>query len=154
VLETPYANNTFLEGTNVLAVCEGALKPLSAAAFAGVALVMSNNTSIVLDPSPSDPAVAQFGIKATAAGSSVSVPTGHVTVKLAGEPANRHSVHAAVATFATAAEAETFKGKLSFPRQWTGWSTQLGVEAVDDGGVVRYVVKATSAFGGCTVIIR
>ena len=154
VLETPYANNTFLEGTNVLAVCEGALKPLSAAAFAGVALVMSNNTSIVLDPSPSDPAVAQFGIKATAAGSSVSVPTGHVTVKLAGEPANRHSVHAAVATFATAAEAETFKGKLSFPRQWTGWSTQLRVEAVDDGGVVRYVVKATSAFGGCTVIIR
>jgi hypothetical protein len=84
----------------------------------------------------------------------VSVPTGHVTVKLAGEPANRHSVHAAVATFATAAEAETFKGKLSFPRQWTGWSTQLRVEAVDDGGVVRYVVKATSAFGGCTVIIR
>jgi hypothetical protein len=154
VLETPYANNTFLDGTNVLAVCEGALKPLSAAAFAGVALVMSNNTSIVLDPSPSDPAVAQFGINATAAGSSVSVPTGQVTVKLASEPANQHNVHVAVATFATAAEAETFKGKLSFPRQWSGWHTRLGVEAVDDGGVMRYVVKATCAFGGCTVIIR
>jgi hypothetical protein len=154
VLETPYANNTFLEGTNVLDVCEGAIKPLSAAAFAGVAVVMSNNTSIVLDPNPSDPAIAQFGINATAVGSSVSVPAGHVTVKLSNEPANQHSAYVPVATFATAAEAETFKGKLSFPRQWLGWHTRLEVQTADDGGAARYVVKASCTFGGCTVIIR
>ena len=154
VLQTPYASNTFLEGTNVLAVCEGALKPLSAAAFAGVAVVMSNNTSIVLDPNPSDPAIAQFGINATAAGSSLSVPAGQVTVKLANEPANQHNAYVPVATFATAAEAETFKGKLSFPRQWSGWQTRLEVLTANDGGAARYVVKASCTFGGCTVIIR
>jgi len=112
-LTTPYADATFLAGTNVLDITEGALKPLSTEAFAGVAVVFSNATQLVLDPNATGD-LATYGLKVTAAGSSVSVPNG--TVTLAGLVPTAAPTKIAVATFATSAAAEAFKAKLATPR--------------------------------------
>ena len=61
--DTPYDGDTFLAGTNELDIAEGALKPLNTDAFAGVAVIFSNATTLVINPT-ADETVKQYGLKA------------------------------------------------------------------------------------------
>lgn len=72
-----------MANSNVLAVAEGRLKPLSADAFTGVAVSMSEGTTIALDlPEDLTSGVGKYGMKLTGAGSALTLPTDGVTVTI------------------------------------------------------------------------
>ena len=148
-LDTPYAGDVFLTGTNELEIAEGALKPLNTAAFAGVAVTFSNATKLVISPSV-DQGVAQYGLKVTAAGSSVSVPSGKVNLDLGVLTGGEQQI--AVATFAAESDAAAFVAKLT-PPQIKRLNVSLTVEPnANDGSL--YTVYASICPRGAVFFLK
>ena len=100
--------------TNVLIVAAGALKPLSAEAFDGVAVTMAPGTSIALDmPTNLTAGIGKYGMALTNALASLTLPAEGVTVTLANPSgAALRSCTVPICTVATTA-ADGLDGKFS-----------------------------------------
>lgn len=107
---TPVADN------NVLSVEAGSLKPLSAEAFSGVAVEMSDGSAIVLDyPSDTTAGVGLLGMDLTYGGSSLTLPADGVAVSVE-EPANGNvkSIFVPICTVPSGS-ASALRGKFKLP---------------------------------------
>ena len=102
--------------TNVLIVAEGSLKPLSAAAFDGVAVTMASGTSLALDvPTNFTTGIGKYGMALTNALASLTLPAEGVAVTLANPSGTAlRSCIVPICTVATTA-ADGLDGKFNFP---------------------------------------
>ena len=149
--DTPYDGDTFLAGTNELDIAEGALKPLNTDAFAGVAVIFSNATTLVINPT-ADETVKQYGLKATTPGSSVTVPSGKVNLSFENVANVTEDQTVAVATFATEEAADAFAEKLTLPKM-RGVTVSLAVEA-NEADADLFTVFATLKPRGAMIFLK
>ena len=160
--EEPYfgsngTGTTPTEGKNLLMIDEGVLKPLSAAAFNGVAVTLADGVSLVLDVPEKDGAdgLAAYGMKFVKAGSALTLPEDGVRVTVAdpqgaAKPAANLSRRIPVCTVGEAA-ASVLRGKFNFGTSpYSGY--MLVPTEIDNGdGTVTFAVDLVK---GTTLIFR
>lgn len=146
-----------LDGTNVLEVVEGYVKPLSKTAADGLALTFENGTSLALDIAPSNADMAQYGLYNVKADAPVTLAEGMstlpVTLNTDGivEPAPVYEV--ALATVKDRTLATALKGRLSVTKPWPNYVAELSLrDNPDDGNSCTVVARIRLA--GLTVIFR
>ena len=139
--------------TNVLIVAEGSLKPLSAAAFDGVAVTMASGTSLALDvPANFTADIGKYGMALTNALAGLTLPAEGVTVTLANPSgaALRSCVVPICTVATTAADALDGKFNCASGHPFAGYSATITRTDNSDG---------TTTFGvalvrGTTLFIR
>lgn len=159
--EAPYFNSnggtTPTADKNRLMIDEGALKPLSAEAFDGVAVTLADGASITLAVPEKDgvDGLAAYGMKLVKAGSALNLPTDGVTVNFidpagAAKPAATLSRRVPVCTVASAA-AVALRGKFAFGASPYGGYVLVPVEIDNGDGTVTF---AADLVRGTAVIFR
>jgi hypothetical protein len=146
-----------LDGTNVLEMTAGTLKPLSKTAADGLALTFANGTSIALDIVPSNADMAQYGLYNVKADAPVTLADGMSTLPVTlntdgiAEPAPVYEL--ALATVKDRTLATALKGQLSVTKPWPNYMAELSLrDNPDDGNSCTVVARIRQA--GMTVIIR
>lgn len=146
-----------LDGTNVLEVVEGSVKPLSKTAADGLALTFENGTSLALDIAPSNADMAQYGLYDVKADAPVTLAEGMSTLPVTlntdgiAEPAPVYEL--ALATVKDRTLATALKGRLSVTKPWPNYVAELSLrDNPDDGNSCTVVARIHLA--GLTVIFR
>lgn len=146
-----------LDGTNVLEVVEGSVKPLSKTAADGLAFSFASGTSLALDIAPSNADMAQYGLYDVKADAPVTLAEGMSTLPVTlntdgiAEPAPVYEV--ALATVKDRTLATALKGQLSVTKPWPNYVAELSLrDNPDDGNSCTVVARIRLA--GLTVIFR
>lgn len=146
-----------LDGTNVLEMTAGALKPLSKTAADGLALTFANGTSLALDIAPSNADMAQYGLYNVKADAPVTLADGMSTLPVTlntdgiAEPAPVYEL--ALATVKDRTLATALKGQLSVTKPWPNYVAELSLrDNPDDGNSCTVVARIRQA--GMTIIFR
>ena len=146
-----------LDGTNVLEMVAGALKPLSKTAVDGLAITFTNGTFLALDIAPPNADMAQYGLYNVKADTPVALADGMSTLPVTfntdgiAEPAPVYEL--ALVTVKDRTLATALKGRLSVTKPWQNYVAELSLrDNPDDGNSCTIVARIRPA--GLTVIFR
>jgi hypothetical protein len=150
-----------LEGTNLLTIAGGTLKPLSAEAFDGLRMCFSNDTQIALDvPADTTQGLSKYGMLNTKALSFITLPENGVTVTLknpqgVAEPKGKTDSYAVPICTVSSDAAESLRGKfnVSGSSPWKDYPVKEVKETANADGTVTFGIAFAYA-GGLTIVVR
>ena len=144
-----------LDGTNVLEVVEGAVKPLSMTAANGLAMTFAAGTSLVLDIAPVDADMRRYGLYDVLAATPVTLAPEnerlHVTLDVSGAENPEPFYELGLVTVANGTIAESLKGRMAVARPWKNYAVSLGLRSNPDASCT---VVATVRQEGMSIIFR
>lgn len=144
-----------LDGTNVLEVVEGSVKPLSKTAANGLAMTFAAGTSLALDIAPADADVRRYGLYDVLESTPITLASGMDTLPVTldvldvAEPEPLYEL--GLVTVKDRAIAEALKGQLSVSSPWKNYIVDLDLRNNPD---TSCTVVATVYQGGMTIIFR
>ncbi len=146
-----------LDGTNVLEVVAGAVKPLSKTAADGLAFSFANGASLALDIDPADADVRKYGLYDVLESTPIALAAGAASLPVAldvsGVASPEPAYRIGVVTVKDGTTAAALKGLLSVASPWKGYVVDLSLrDNPEDGGSCTIV--ATVRQSGMTIIFR
>ncbi len=146
-----------LDGTNVLEMVAGALKPCSKTGANGLAITFASGASLALDVMPADSDVAKYGLYDVLAETPVALDSGASSIPLTfdadGIQVPDATYELGVATVKTRALAAALKDSLAPVRPWKNYVVELSLrDNPEDGG--SCTVVATVRQSGMAVLFR
>lgn len=144
-----------LDGTNVLEVVEGSVKPLSKTAADGLAMTFAAGTSLALDIDPADADMRQYGLYDIRESTPVTLASGvaslPVTLDGSGIEEPEPFYELGLVTVKSSTIAEALKGQMAVASPWKNYIVDLGLRSNPD---TSCTIVATVRQCGMTIIFR
>ena len=144
---------TGLDGTNILEVVAGSVKPVSTNAFDGLELTFGQGSSLELDLDPSDPGVKDWGLHNVRSsrpfGSMTQIP---VTIDPGGRSSLDGNVSIGICTVSSVAAKMMTEASFSIARIAKGMKVQRVSRRINANGSVTFVAEISRP--GLVLVVR